>query len=346
MGSFETQARGLLGTIRTGHVAARALAVADSRVFVRALFLASAVRLGVLGGLRHGRSFAELVAVTRCTRPERLRAWLSVGVELHELDVRSDRYVVRGRRARALADGDPLLQAHYRSMLDYQSGAYDELASLLRADPSTGRVDLDEHAAVIAEVSLAAAPFVTPYLDRIVDELRPGRALDVGCGTGVYVRAMLDADPLLTVDGIDLAAGVIDDARERLQTAGLGNRANLVAGDIRSWEPDPARRFDLVTLLNDVYYFPEPERAALYERLGGFLTDDGELVVVTMTRAGSIASAHLHFMLACEAGAASLPERGEVPADLRRAGYVVVEDEARVPTEPFVAVRARRAAPR
>jgi len=343
MGSFETQARGLLATIRGGHVPARALAVADSRVVVRAMFLASAVRLGILEELGAGRSFADLVAVTGCTRPERLGAWLSVGVELRELAVRGDRYVVRGRRARALAGGDSLLRAHYRSMLDYQTGAYDELASLLRDEPNGGRADLDEHAAVIAEVSLAAAPFVTPYLERLIAERRPRRVLDVGCGTGVYVRAMLAADPVLRVDGIDLAPGVIDDARERLRADGLGDRAELVAGDIRTWAPHPARRFELVTLLNDVYYFPEAERAALYERLASFLTDDGELVVVTMTRRGSIASAHLHFMLACEAGAASLPPRGEVPADLRAAGYVVVGDESLVPTEPFVAVRARRA---
>lgn len=343
MGSFETKARGLLGTLRTGHVTARALAVGDSRVFVRAMFLASAVRLGVLEQLRPGASFAELLAATGCTRPERLRAWLSVGVELHELEASADRYIVRGRRAKALAGGDLLLQAHYRSMLDYQSGAYDQLASLLADAPDGGRGDLDEHAAVIAEVSLAAAPFVTPYLERVIAELRPRRALDVGCGTGVYVRAMLDADPQLSVDGIDLAPGVVDDARQRLHAAGLGSRAQLVAGDIRTWEPEPARRFDLVTLLNDVYYFPEVERGALYERLARFLTDDGELVVVSMTRAGSIASAHLHFMLACEAGAASLPEADEVPADLGRAGYVVIEDEALVPTEPFVAVRARQA---
>jgi 4-hydroxy-2,2'-bipyrrole-5-carbaldehyde O-methyltransferase len=344
MRSFEAQARGLLGTLRTGHLSARALAVADSRVMVRALFLASAVRLGILGELGAGRSFPDLVTATGCTRPERLRAWLSVGVELHELAVHDDRYVVRGRRARALADGDALLGAHYRSMLDYQGGAYEELASLLHADPGTGRTDLDEHADVIAEVSLAAAPFVTPYLERVVAELQPQRALDVGCGTGVYVRALLDADPVLVVDGIDLSAGVIDDARQRLQAAGVGARAHLAAADVRSWEPEARRRFDLITLLNDVYYFAEPERAALYERLGGFLTDDGELVVVTMTRQGSIASAHLHFMLACEAGDASLPESGAVPADLLRAGYRVVDEHALVPTEPFVAVRASRAA--
>ena len=52
----------------------------------------------------------------------------------------------RGRRARAIAAGDPLLIAHYRSMLDYQTGPYADLADLLRTRPGDGRDDLDEHA--------------------------------------------------------------------------------------------------------------------------------------------------------------------------------------------------------
>jgi len=77
---FDAQARGLLGTVRAGHVSARALAVADSRTFVRAMFLASAVRLDVVAALGDGCTFDELVDRTATRQPERLRAWLSVGV--------------------------------------------------------------------------------------------------------------------------------------------------------------------------------------------------------------------------------------------------------------------------
>ena len=158
------QARGVWDSFRGGHAAARALAVADSRSLVRSLFLASAVRLEVLPAMRTPRPVAALVDQLRCTRPDRLVAWLTVGVELGELTCRDDRYGVKGRRARALADGDPMLHAHYRSMLDYQAGVYADLATLLRDGPDEGRPDLQRHATVIAQVSLAAAPFVVPFL--------------------------------------------------------------------------------------------------------------------------------------------------------------------------------------
>ena len=70
-GPSRAQARGVLETARAGHVAARALAVADSRSLVRSLFLASAVRTGLLdilhegGAARAAASFAEIAAQTR-----------------------------------------------------------------------------------------------------------------------------------------------------------------------------------------------------------------------------------------------------------------------------------------
>ncbi len=308
--SLTAQARGVIGAVRRGHAVALALAIADSRALVRSMFLASAVRLDVLEFLSQPRSLDELTMQAGATRVDRLAAWLDVGVELHELR-RSvdDRYVVRGRRARALADGDPVLLAHYRSMLDYQPGPYEQLTELLRSGPGMGRDDLDRHAAVIADVSRAAQSFVTPYLAEIVTALRPRRLLDVGCGTGVYLRAMLEAVPQATGEGIDLAAAVIDDARARIDAAGLAGRATLAVGDVRTFVGSADRRYDLVTLINNVYYFDRVERVDLYRRLRGSLTDDGELVVVTMVTPGSPASAHLHLMLVSQAGHASLPPR-------------------------------------
>jgi SAM-dependent methyltransferase len=346
MRPIPTRAQALWRILRGAHTSARALAIADSRTFVRSMFLASAVRLGILERLRAPQSCVELATTTGTTRPDRLQAWLDVGVELHELR-RDDagRYSLRGRRARAIADKDPVLVPHYRSMLDYQAGPYDELETLLRADPDAedGRDDLSRHAAVIAEVSLAAAPFVIPFLDEVVTTLHPCRALDVGCGTGVYTAALLAADPTLEVDGLDLAPDVVEQARAHLDAAGFTSRSHLEAADVRDWDPPSGRIYELITLLNDIYYFAEHQRSALYRRLGAHLAPDGELVIVTMTRHGSIASAHLHFMLAAQAGAASLPETEALDADLHRAGFTVLEHRALVPTEPFLAVRARLA---
>jgi 4-hydroxy-2,2'-bipyrrole-5-carbaldehyde O-methyltransferase len=343
------QARGVLDTVRAGHVTARTLAIADSRAVVRSLFLASAVRTGLLDGLREdsgggrrGRSFGEIAAQTGCLRFERLQAWLDVGTELGEISQRGGRYRLHGRRARAIAAGDTLLRAHYRSILDYQAGPYADLEALLRSGPGAGRADLDRYADDIAQVSTAATPFVASYLTRVIAAARPARILDVGCGTAVYSKIAAGADPLVSVDGIDLAEAVVEAARAELRSAGLDDRIRLHAGDIRRWNPGSGIRYDLVLLLNNVYYFPPGERVALYRQLGSLLSEQGQLVIASQTTPGSIAAAHLNFMLACQAGAAALPRPGELEADLPSAGFEITDIAAIVPTEPFVALTAAR----
>ena len=93
-------------------------------------------------------------------------------------------------------------------------------------------------------------------------------------------------------------------------------------------------------LLNNIYYFPRGERAALYRKLGGMLTRPGHLIVASLVAPGSVAAAHLNFMLACQAGAAALPRGGELEADLAEAGFASIHAQPIVPAEPFLAVRA------
>jgi SAM-dependent methyltransferase len=336
------QFRGLVGTIRMGRVPARTLAIADSRALVRSMFLASAVRIDLLPYLRVGRPFSAIIDHTGCTRPDRLQAWLWIGSELGELSRRGEVFGVRGRRSRALADGDRLLTAHYRSMLEYQVGPYGSLDLLLRSAAGEGRSDLSEYADDIAQVSLAAAPFVSSFVRRAVVEIHPENVLDVGCGTGVHTKVVLDADAHTHVEGIDLAEDVIEAARRDLDRAGYGSRVDLHVGDVRQWTPASARGFDLVMLLNNVYYFDQATRAALYQDMGELLHERGQLLIVSMLAPGSVAAAHLHFMLTCQAAPASLPGRAEIEGDLRTAGFRIVANEVLVPTEPFIGLRAAR----
>jgi SAM-dependent methyltransferase len=268
MRAIGVQLRGLIDTVRTGRVPARTLAIADSRSLVRSMFLASAAQIDLLPYLRGGRSFPAIVDHTGCTRPDRLRAWLWIGLELGELSRRGEDYDVRGRRASALADRDQLLTAHYRSMLEYQIGPYGSLDQLLRSGVGEGRSDLSRYADEIAQVSLAAAPFVAAFVRHAVSEIHPANVLDVGCGTGVYTRVVLDADAHANVEGIDLAERVIEAARHELDRAGYGSRVQLHVGDVRRWALESERRFDIVMLLNNIYYFDHSSRAALYEDMG------------------------------------------------------------------------------
>jgi len=61
-----------------------------------------------------------------------------------------------------------------------------------------------------------------------------------------------------------------------------------------------------------------------------------------MTTPGSIAAAHLDFMLRCQSGNASLPEFGELQSDLAAPATRQSRCGSWCRTEPFVGIRARR----
>ena len=190
---------------------------------------------------------------------------------------------------------------------------------------------------------MAATPFIAPYLIGALTEVRVRRMLDVGCGTGVYSRIALEANRSVHVDAIDLAQEVIETAGDEFRRDGLSHRIDFHEGDVRDWIEGTSPKFDLILLMNSIYYFDPAIRVDLLRRLASALQPSGQLLVVSMTNPGSVASAHLDFMLRCQGGAASLPSVAGLESDLRHAGLEIADRRQLVPTEPFVGIRARRA---
>ena len=86
--------------------------------------------------------------------------------------------------------------------------------------------------------------------------VHPGdRVLDIGCGTGVFLRVA--ADRGAAVSGLDASEALLEIARERVPTA------DLRVGEMQSlpWEDDS---FDLVTGFNS-FFFADDMVAALRE---------------------------------------------------------------------------------
>jgi ubiquinone/menaquinone biosynthesis C-methylase UbiE len=93
----------------------------------------------------------------------------------------------------------------------------------------------------------------------------PGRALDVGTGTGAVARLMAELWPAAEVIGVDASAGMIAEARR------LGRERYEIAD--ASGLPFEDASFDLVTLNNMIPFFDELER----------LTKPGGLVAIAFS---------------------------------------------------------------
>lgn len=112
-----------------------------------------------------------------------------------------------------------------------------------------------------------------PYLDREVGGLMPGTALDAGCGAGA--EAVWLASRGWEVTAVDISAEALSRAAERAAASGVGERVRWVEADLGVWEP--GMRFGLVTTH---YAHPEMPQLEFYERVAGWVSPGGTLLIV------------------------------------------------------------------
>jgi 2-polyprenyl-3-methyl-5-hydroxy-6-metoxy-1,4-benzoquinol methylase len=86
-----------------------------------------------------------------------------------------------------------------------------------------------------------------------LDELRPARVLDFGCGEGYFWEAMAKLGPLPEVVGLDLRADAVEAARARMP--GLTFRCQ----DLFEFDPR-GERFDLVVASETLEHLYDPAR--------------------------------------------------------------------------------------
>ena len=101
-----------------------------------------------------------------------------------------------------------------------------------------------------------------------------GRALDLGCGQGVY--AVYLAQQGFSVVGIDFVPAALDAARARAEQAGV--EIELREGDVVEYDAPSA--FDVVLDSGCLHHLPKGKVAAYRKRLDDWLAPGGDYVLV------------------------------------------------------------------
>ncbi len=165
--------------------------------------------------------------------------------------------------------------------------------------------------------------------------------LEIGCGTGIYVRHAAEVCPRLSAIAVDLSERVAALASANLAAWGLADRCTVLRADIRDFNfAELAGPFDLITLHNNIYYFSPAERRTLLVDLRRRLTPTGRLVLTSMFAGSSLSAAELDLVLRATAGCWPLPERAELVDALTDAGYRAVAFHRLLPTDPLFGVVA------
>jgi len=116
---------------------------------------------------------------------------------------------------------------------------------------------------------------VNAALAQAAEDLKPGRALDLGCGEGGDALWLAERD--WTVVGVDVSPTALARAEVAAERAGLSGRVTWVAADLATWSSD--QQFDLVTasfLQSPV----ELDRARILRAAAERVAPDGHLLIV------------------------------------------------------------------
>jgi SAM-dependent methyltransferase len=313
----------------------------DVNSLIRLHFLYAAMNSGVLQALKKPATRVELAERLEVARPDLLDSLLDLGLALGELARRGEKYAIRGERARALAHkaNDPLA-AFVEECVTYHASAYRHLAERLSGAP-LGRY-LEETGTLIARSSRVLEPMLAGFVQRVANTNGPAHILEVGCGSGVYLRHAARANPQATGIGVEIEPEVARQAETNLLRWGISERFKIVEGDIRSASPQMRGPFHLVTLYNNIYYFEPEERPALFHTLRSSLVPvTGRLAIVTPVRgSGGALTADFDLILRSTEGCTPLPSVEELTGQLREGGFDKVEWVRLVPLEPYFGVVA------
>jgi len=322
-----------------GRLSALVGATAELKSFYKLTYLAAAGEAGLLNRLASGSAtfdeLAEFYAVNGGGR-EALEAWLQFGVRLKLLSLGPRGYELR-RLAKKLArpENDPVL-AMVEEVVELHHKLITATIPRLRGGELWSLID--QNGELIARSSRILEAFQVEIIRSTFPARGALRLLEIGCGSGVYLRYSAERNPSLTALGLELQPAVAEMARTNLRGWGLESRVKVETGDIRAKLPEEP--FDIATLYNNIYYFSVEERVKLLSHICSFLRPGGFLLLTTCCQGGSLGAEALNLWGAATSGAGRLPAEDELVRQLREAGYSSVKRKNLIPGDRFVAFQA------
>jgi len=122
---------------------------------------------------------------------------------------------------------------------------------------------------------------------RHCDNLESGDVLDVGCGSGYFLRSYLKDRPGVRALGLDISSAMVDVARQKAQADGLSN-VQFMQADWENLNLDALEDYDfkIIICANAFHYFTEPQKAT--DKLFKQLAEGGTLYVLERNKARSL----------------------------------------------------------
>ncbi len=329
----------ILKLVRNHQLQALTGSAALLKPFYQLNYLVGAKECGLFELLEDAPKSFEQLAEVYCTdgkAREALQAWLDLGIRLGYLRSDTRRYALKGLAKKlAWPQNDAAL-----ALLQEASGLHSKLITQTVKKLRNGELwNLeDQDGEIIARSSRIMEAFQTEAIDRFFPASGAVSLLEIGCGSGIYIKYAAKRNASLTALGLELQPDVAEVARRNISEWGLEGRVRIEAGDIRRKAAD--ERFSIVTLYNNIYYFPVESRVSLLQHIRQFIKRDGFFLLITCCQGGSLGVEVLNLWGAATASGGRLPTKDELIGQLHQAGFTEVQAIRLIPNEALFAFRA------
>ena len=331
----------LVTVLRTMKIPGLFQIMRDWQAFVRMHFIFAALESGLLEALSAPSTRDDLIEILNVKRPEILEALLDVGLSAKELVFKNGSYSIKGKRSKAVLgkEGD-LLAAMIQANVTYYSSVYRNAADRMRGAPLGD--DLEKIGDVVARFSKIAEPLFRNFTSVIVSKKKSLTVLDVGCGSGVFLQSIFQANSNATGIGIDIDAAVVGQAKQNIENWGLSDKFTIIAGDICSPPDGIGGTFDLITMYNVLHYFTSEKRIELLQTICSMLSPDGKLAIATFlqSKGKDLGAANLHMVNSSLKGLAPLPDLNKMTAELMQSGLNRINTQRLIPGSTFYGIVA------
>ena len=296
----------------------------------RAGFISTAISEGIYDVLSKGPASCKDIqgAIGSDFNQEGLEAWLDLGVSLGELAKPSMGYSIKSKFSKELLKTindawKAFLQARVEIFYNYiiKTPAFLKKRKQFEFDQSYGEL--------FARSSRTVEPVLIDLVDRIIPPNGACHLLEVGCGSGVYIKRACDRNPYLTAIDLELQKEVADFARENTIIWQIEDRVTIEPIDIRKYKSK--ERYDIITFYNLIYYFPVNERIEVLRHLGSFLHPGGQLILTTLCPGKDPSIQLMNLWSSMTTGCGPLPYPDQVRGQLKKAGFDKVQFEKLIP---------------
>ena len=309
--------------------------------FYRAGFISTAISEGIYDVLSKGPVSIKDIQKNIGSDPDQegLEAWLDFGVAVGELDKKNDKYRIKSTLSnKLLKPANDTWKAYFQARVEI---FYDYIIKTPAFLKQNKKFDFSHsYGELFARSSRTVEPILIDVVDKIIPPNGACRLLEVGCGSGIYIKRACDRNPDLEVTGLEMQKTVADFARDNTTIWQIEDRVTIQHIDIRQYQTD--KKFDIVTFFNLIYYFPENERTDLLRNIGSLLNTGGQLILTTLCPVNDPSIQLMNLWSSMTNGFGPLPHPDSVCDQLNDAGFDNVKFEKLIPA--FYLFKARKGA--